>query len=135
MDIETFRTFCLSLPGSSEKMPFARFSPGAASILVFYVGGKMFCLCDIDRFDACVVKGRAEEVAARHENYAAVEVPRNLSPKYWVSVRFGADVSDALLCEWIRASHALVAVGKPVRGKKKPPAASDSPTSGTTEGL
>ena len=41
MNVEDFRNFCLSLPDSSEKMPFQAFK-AAQSILAFYVGGKIF---------------------------------------------------------------------------------------------
>jgi len=37
MNIEEFRDFCLSLPGSEESFPFDE------QTLVFKVGGKMFC--------------------------------------------------------------------------------------------
>jgi hypothetical protein len=52
MNVEDFRNFCLSLPDSSEKMPFQAFK-AAQSILAFYVGGKIFCYFDIEKFDSC----------------------------------------------------------------------------------
>ena len=47
MNIEEFREYCLSLPGTVEKLPFRKFK-GAENVLIFYVRGKMYCLIDID---------------------------------------------------------------------------------------
>jgi len=110
MNIEEFREFCLSLPGRSEKMPFQAFR-AAQSILAFYVGGKIFCFFDIDRFDACTVKcdpDRADELKAR---YAAVGAPYNMSPKHWISIRFNDDMPDEKVEALVKLSFQSVASG------------------------
>lgn len=107
MDIETFREYCLSLPGSSEKMPFEKFFHGKHSFLAFYVNGRMFCYFDIDQFDQCNIRcspGQADELKAV---YRAVGRPYNLSPKHWISIRFNEDVSDDELKQFIRHSYEL----------------------------
>ena len=60
----------------------------ADSILVFYVGTKMFCFFDIDKFDKCTLKCNPDEIEQLKANYQAVEDPFNLSKKSigWVSV-------------------------------------------------
>lgn len=44
MDIEGFRTYCLSLPGSEEKTSFEKFFHGKHSFLAFYVNEKCFAI-------------------------------------------------------------------------------------------
>ena len=62
MDIESFREYCLSLPGSSEKMPFEKSFRGKHSFLAFYVNGHMFCFFDIDRFDQCNLRCTSDRI-------------------------------------------------------------------------
>lgn len=112
MDIEAFRDYCLSLPGSYEKMPFEHFFKGKHSFLAFYVGGKMFCFFDLEAADRCTLKCRPEEIDELEERYVGVERPYNLSPRYWVSVRFDSDVPEDLLKRLVRQSYELVQAHK-----------------------
>lgn len=112
MNIEEFREFCLSLPGSSEKMPFRAFR-AAQSILAFYVNGKIFCFFDIDRFDACTVKCAAGPIDELKARYAAVGPPYNMSRKYWISIRFNDDMPDRRIKELVSESYDSVS------GKKR----------------
>ena len=93
-------------------MPFVGFFRNADSILVFYVGKKMFCFFDIDKFDSCTIKCSPEKIDELKEMYNAIGNPFNLSPKYWISVRFNDDVPDKLLKEMVRNSYNLVADGQ-----------------------
>ena len=47
----------------------------ADSILVFYVGTKMFCFFDINKFDKCTLKCNPNEIEQLKANYQAVEDP------------------------------------------------------------
>lgn len=104
MNIEGFREFCLSLPGSSEKMPFQ----AAQSILAFYVGGRIFCFFDIDRFDACTVQCDPDRIDELKARYMAVGAPYNMSPKHWISIRFNDDMTDDEIKRWVRNSHDII---------------------------
>lgn len=111
MNIEEFREYCLSLPGSREATPFVRFSRAGQSVLVFYMGDKMFCYFDMDLFEACTVKcdpGRIEEL---RECYGAIGDPYNGNPRYWISVRFNDDVPDDQVKALVKNSYDLVAKG------------------------
>ena len=55
MNIEEFRDYCLSLPGTVEKLPFRKFE-GAESVLVFYVRGKMYCLILLSGKTFCKIR-------------------------------------------------------------------------------
>lgn len=107
MDIESFRNYCLSLPGSSEKMPFEKFFRGKHSFLVFHVNGRMFCFFDIDKFDRCNIRCSPERIAELEATYEAVGRPYNLSPEYWIGVRFDADMPDDELKRLVRQSYEM----------------------------
>lgn len=108
MNIEEFREYCLSLPQSSEKMPFNAFFHNANSILVFYVNGKIFSLFDINKFDSCTLKCNPSEIGELQIKYMAIKKPYNLSPKHWISVRFNDDVCDGELKKMVKKSYDLV---------------------------
>ena len=93
MNIEEFREFCLSLPDSSEKMPFQAFR-AAQSILAFYVGGEIFCFFDINTFESCTIKCTPDRIEELKAHYNAVDTPYNMSPRYWISIRFNDDMPD-----------------------------------------
>ncbi len=107
MNIEEFRKFCLSLPDSSEKMPFQAFR-AAQSILAFYVGGKIFCFFDIDTFEACTIKCNPDIIDELKARYNAVDAPYNMSPKHWISIRFNDDMPDEEIKYWTRQSYDIV---------------------------
>ena len=77
----------------------------ADSILVFYVGTKMFCFFDINKFDKC----NPNEIEQLKANYQAVEDPFNLSKKYWVGIRFNEDMPDNKIKAYVKQSYDLVA--------------------------
>ena len=110
MDIETFRTYCLSFPDTHEGMPFQGFFKNSRSILVFYVGKKMFCFFDIDQFDYCTLKCDPEAIETLREQ-KGIQKPFNLSWKHWISVALNGDVSDEMLKDLVEKSYTLVSAG------------------------
>ncbi len=109
MNIEEFREYCLSLPDAYEKMPFAGFFRNADSLLVFYVGKKMFCFFDIDKLDKCTLKCNPDEIEPLKADYQAVEEPFNLSKKHWIGIRFNEDMPDDEIRKFVQKSYDLVA--------------------------
>ena len=107
MDIEQFREFCLSFDQASEGMPFKGFFRNSKFILVFYVRKKMFCLFDIESFDRITIRCNSEKIEELKEKYVAVDKPFNLSHKFWISVRFNADMSDKKIKSMVRTSYDL----------------------------
>lgn len=120
MDIETFRNYCLSLPGSSEKMPFEKFFRGRHSFLAFYVAERMFCFFDMDKFERCNIRCLPEQIGELEAVHEAVGRPYNLSPEHWVSVAFNGDVSDEELKRLVRQSYEIaLASHVPDKNNKK----------------
>lgn len=107
MNVEELRDFCLSFPDTSEGMPFEGFFKNARSILVFYVGKKMFCLFDLNKFDRCTIKCDPKLIDELRE-MNGIDKPFNLSPKYWISVDLKGEVSWKLIMDLIADSYKLV---------------------------
>ena len=108
MHIEEFRDYCLSLPDVTEATPFEKFSRGRYTILVFYVGGHMFCYFNIDDFRFVTIKCDTGQMAELKERYQAIGEPFNGNKHHWISVEVNSDVSDDMLRELVRNSYELV---------------------------
>lgn len=107
MNIEEFREFCLSFKGATEKMPFDR------TTLVFYVGGKMFCLTDIEDFEFINLKCEPEKAAMLREQYTGVLPGYHMNKRHWNSVMMDGSVPLSLVRQWVRESYELVVKGLP----------------------
>lgn len=116
MNIEEFRDYCLSLPDVTEATPFEKFSRGKYTILVFYVGGHMFCYFNIDDFKFITIKCDPAHMAELKERYQAIGEPFNGDKRYWISVEVNQDVDDDNLRMLVRQSYELV---KNKHSKKK----------------
>lgn len=116
MNVEEFRDFCLSFSDTREGMPFEGFFKNSQSILVFYVGKKMFCLFDLDKFDRCTLKCDPNLVDELR-GHEGIDKPFNLSQKHWISVALNGDVSQELIKDLVTKSYQLVADGVSKRNK------------------
>lgn len=105
MNIEEFRTYCLSKPGTTEHMPFDEVT------LVIKVAGKMFALAGIENFASMNLKCEPEKAIELREHYPGVEPGWHMSKKHWNTVSVKGDIPDHLLKEWIDHSY-LQVVGK-----------------------
>jgi len=102
MDIESFRTYCLSKPGVEEGLPFDE------NVLVFKVMGKIFALTDVDRFESINLKCDPELAERLREEYTEVQPGYHMNKKHWNTVSSNAGVSDKLILEWTDHSYDLV---------------------------
>ncbi len=108
MDIEKLREYCLSLGDVTEKTPFGKFAARFESVLVFYVCGHMFCMFDMDDFTGVTVKGTPERIAEIQETRASCSSHRNMSPKHWIELIFGGDITDSEILDMVRESYGIV---------------------------
>ena len=107
MNIEELREYCLSLsPEVEEKFPFGKFKH-ARDVLVFYIGGHMFCYFDIDDFRLVNVKCQPERIDEMRASCSGIIKPMNASPKHWVGMVPGI-VDDDIAHELILNSYNLV---------------------------
>ncbi len=107
MNIESFRDYCLSLKGVTEKFPFDE------TTLVFYVMGKMFCLTDIDAFDLINVKCDPETAIDLRERYPAVIPGYHMNKKHWNSLIMDGTLPESLIKQWVKDSYDLVVAKLP----------------------
>lgn len=106
MDIEAYRSYCVSKKGVTEHFPFD------LDTLVFKVGNKMFALSSLSQWEAGNASAnlkcdpeRAEELRAEYEGI----VPGfHMSKTHWNTVAINADVPDAFVRELIDHSYDLI---------------------------
>lgn len=108
MNIEELREYCLSLEGTTEKMPFGKFAKRYDSILVFYVMNHMFCFFDIDNFNWVNVKATPDTIESLALTHTSVSAPLNQSMKHWIQLEFNGDIPDREIRRLIADSYHLV---------------------------
>lgn len=106
MNVEEFRDYCLSLKGTTEKMPWA--DPEYSGVLVFEVGDKWFGFVDVDKFEFCDLKCDPEMSKELQARYEGITPGWHMNKKYWISVYFNSDVPDELIKELVAAAHDIV---------------------------
>jgi len=117
INIEEFRSYCLSFEGTTEKTPFGKFAHKFDSILVFYVCGHMFCMLDMDDFTGITVKADPERVATLRATRGSCSSHRNMSSRYWIQLYFGGDISDNEILDMVRQSYEIVKAKYTLKGK------------------
>lgn len=106
MNIQQLYEFCQAKKGVTEHFPFDE------DTLVFKVGGKMFCLASLKRFEEgepfLNLKCNPEGALELREQYEAVKPGYHMSKVHWNSVYLNGDVSNKLVVELINHSYDLV---------------------------
>ncbi|MBK7651360.1 MAG: MmcQ/YjbR family DNA-binding protein [Flammeovirgaceae bacterium] len=113
MNIETFRSYCLSKKGVSEEFPFDE------NTLVFKVMGKMFALTDLDNFESVNLKCDPEKAVQLREEFSSVMPGYHMNKKHWNTVLMDSGISDRLVKEWIDDSYSLVVDSLPKRMRQE----------------
>lgn len=113
MNIEELRSFCLSLKGTYEKMPFGD------RTLVFTVKDKIFCLTDITAFEFINLKCDPDKAVVLREEYQEVTPGYHMNKKHWNSVKVIGTLSNKLMEKWIVDSYNLVVAGLPKKTQKE----------------
>lgn len=107
MNIEEYRTYCLSKKRVTEEIPF----PKLPNVLVFKVLGKMFTATDINTFSSFSIKCKPETIERLRAQYPAMQEPSYFSKHHWSNVIIDGSISDSLLYEWLDISYNLVVAG------------------------
>ena len=104
MDIEIVRTYCLSLPHTTEDMPFG------PTTLVFRIGGKMFGLMSLDEvdFQRINLKCDPEKVEELRDNYSYIIPGYHMNKTHWNTVQLSDEVDFKLVTKLIVDSYNLV---------------------------
>jgi len=113
MNIEEYRTYCLSKPGTSEGFPFDE------KTLVFKVMGKMFALADVDEFISINLKCLPDLAIELREQYHSVNPGYHMNKVHWNTVDVNGDLPDQKLYELIDLSYNLVVKGLTKKQKEE----------------
>lgn len=101
MNIEELRIFCLSLEFTTEEVLWD-------DVLVFKVGGKMFCFTALNEDLKMNLKCDPAEAVELRDRFAAVLPGYHMNKKYWNTVLIDGTISDSMLKVWIENSYRLV---------------------------
>ena len=107
MNIEEFRDYCLSLPGTTDETPFG------PDTLVFKVAGKVFALTDLQTFASVNLKCDPEQAADLRERHDYVLPGWHMNKKHWNTVRIGTGATDAQVRGWTLDSYQLIVAALP----------------------
>lgn len=102
MNIESFRSYCLTKKGVTEEFPFGE------DTLVYKVMGKMFALTDLESFESINLKCEPEAGVQLREQHASVLPGYHMNKKHWITVLMDGSIPDMLIRRWIDESYYLV---------------------------
>ena len=111
MNIEEFREYCLSKPGTSEEFPFDEVT------LVFKVVGKMFALTNLDGDWSINLKCDPERAIELREEYSAIQPGVHMNKTHWNTLIMDGSLNERLIRELTDHSYQLV-VNKLPRNKR-----------------
>lgn len=111
MDIEQYREFCLSKPGTTDGLPFG------PEVLVMKVGGKMFALSSIDNFESINLKCEPERAEKLREEYEQIIPGFHMNKTHWNTVKLEG-LPEILILELIDHSYELVRDSLPKKVKE-----------------
>lgn len=105
MNIEDLREYCLSLPGACENSPWtvSRYQ----MLVTFTVGGKWFCLADIDR-KAVNVKCDPADVDDLISRYIGITAAWHMNKRHWITVSLESDVPDKMIRHLLDNAYRLI---------------------------
>lgn len=112
MNIETFREFCLSLPGVDESFPFGE------DTLVMKVHNKMFALASLYPFQF-TVKCEPEKALELRRDYPEVQGGYHMNKKHWNTIQPSERLTDQMLEGWVKHSYELVVDKLPAKVRRE----------------
>ena len=111
MDLESFRSFCLSLPHATEGIQWG-------DDLLFRIGGKIFAITGLERYSGVSLKTTPEKFAELLE-IEGIEKAAYVGRYHWVSVASLNTLPPSELKELVRASYDLVLAKLPAKSRAK----------------
>ena len=102
MFLDEYREFCLSLPGTSEALPFGD------KALVFKVMDKVFALTGVDSFASVNLKCDPEYAVELRERHDFIKGGYHMNKKHWNTIYEPELIDEKLLKELTQHSYELV---------------------------
>lgn len=115
MNKETFREFCLSLPGTVENSPWNE--PQYEMLRTYTVGDKWFVLEDTDK-NFIDVKASPDSISEMQSKYQGAFPAWHMNKEHWLGVRLESDVPDEVIKSLVRQGYDLI-VGHLSKQKKE----------------
>ena len=112
MNIEEVRTYCLTLPGVTEDMPYG------PDLIVFRIEGKIFLHISLER-RLIAIKLLPERGEVLRDKYDVVTPAWHMNKKHWNDLVIENTFPDETIQEWIKESYELVKSKLPKRLKEK----------------
>ena len=112
MNIEEVRTYCLTLLGVTEDMPYG------PDWVVFRIEGKIFLHISLGR-RLIAIKLRPERGEELRDKFDAVTPAWHMNKKHWNDIIIENTFTDESIERWIRESYDLVKSKLPKRLKEK----------------
>ncbi len=117
MNIEDFYNYCLSKKGVTEHFPFDE------DTLVFKVGGKMFALTSLQKWEqgdhSVNLKCDPSYALELRAQYEAIQPGYHMNKIHWNTVHFNKDLSDKMICELIDHSYELIVKSLPKKEREQ----------------
>jgi predicted DNA-binding protein (MmcQ/YjbR family) len=111
MDIESVRTYCLSLPQATEDFPFDE------TTLAFRVGGRIFAMLDLERTEWFVLKCEPSYALELREQYVEISGAWHMNKRHWNQLNLFGMLSNRLVEHLICHSYNEVVKKIPKRTK------------------
>ncbi|OWP79295.1 MmcQ/YjbR family DNA-binding protein [Flavobacterium oreochromis] len=106
MNIQQLYDYCLSKKGVTEHFPFDD------DILVFKVGGKIFCLTSLQEWEngtpSLNLKCDPEKAQELRSEYEAIIPGYHMNKKHWNTIKYNIDVPNKMILELINHSYNLI---------------------------
>ncbi len=106
MNIQDLYEYCLSKKGVTEHFPFDE------DTLVFKVGGKMFCLTSLQKWEknepSLNLKCDPDKAIELRASYEAIFPGYHMSKVHWNTVNLNHDVPDRMVLKLIDDSYGLI---------------------------
>ncbi|NHN26602.1 MmcQ/YjbR family DNA-binding protein [Flavobacterium jejuense] len=117
MNIQQLYEYCLSKKGVTEHFPFDE------DTLVFKVGGKMFCLTSLKKWEAgsssLNLKCDPEIAIQLREQYEDIIPGFHMSKKHWNTILLNNSLPDKKVTHFITHSYELVFASLPKKIKQE----------------
>lgn len=111
MHLDLLYEWCMAKKGVSEHFPFDD------DVLVFKVGGKLFCLTSLSSWEkgepALNLKCNPDKSEQLRANYHGITPGYHMNKKHWNTVRVNEDVPDFMILELLKHSFDLVFTSLP----------------------
>lgn len=105
MNIEDFRSYCLSLPQATENAPWTETQ--YQNLLTFTVAEKWFCLLDIEN-KFCDVKCEPDKIEELQSKYNGVQPAWHMNKTHWIKIVLDSDVPERAIESLVKRSYDLI---------------------------